>query len=423
MSFDLHVANQVGIDLVHRVTPIRFARAVSGRPDDTAPDIDDRGFILPGGFCTARGPVVGVKKGKTVRIKVIRDRLEPATQLFVSTADDSIAHIEHPITDQALNTNDIAAIAAVPEVVASPGVAARPAVAAVPERKGDCIYIHGSSTSRSSQETLVKIHYGAQDGPVLAEIAVRVMPVLVINVQAHSVAINTGNQTVANLNTIRRLFRRVNRIYAQTGIYFRLRPNLLNEVVNGFANNDSVTLPNLNDSGNVELQTVLNQNPRKNHLNAYFISNYVDTTFAPAQVNGVLGIAFSSTIANANPPTPGFPGTQAGITSIITADLDETAHVIAHEIGHSLTLNHCRLRGQNTDPNDQWSHRNLMFFQVGIGTSATTDDVGYGNYANGTRATGTLLTTKRLRGVQQSDQANRVRRAKLNGACNPVRLP
>ena len=53
----------------HRIAPVRFARAVAGFTDSSAPDMDDRGFTLPAQFCSARGPVVGLGQGATIRVK------------------------------------------------------------------------------------------------------------------------------------------------------------------------------------------------------------------------------------------------------------------------------------------------------------------------------------------------------------------
>lgn len=60
--FDLSLINpQLNSKLTpHRIVPVRFARAVDGFSDDTAPDLDDHGFTLPAQFCTANGPVVGL---------------------------------------------------------------------------------------------------------------------------------------------------------------------------------------------------------------------------------------------------------------------------------------------------------------------------------------------------------------------------
>jgi hypothetical protein len=104
----------------HRVVPIRFARAVDGFADDTAPDLDDHGFTIPSQFCTALGPVVGLmgpasgqSTGPVVRIKVIRDRLSPDTKLFPTIDSTSVAAIDFPVND-ALSSKDTPATASAP---------------------------------------------------------------------------------------------------------------------------------------------------------------------------------------------------------------------------------------------------------------------------------------------------------------------
>ena len=406
MAFDLALIYSERVSLLNRQVPIRFARAISGFSHRDAPDVDDHGFTSADRYCDARGPVVGICKGKTIRIRVVRDRLEPTSPLFVTSDDETISTIEHPTPGTALNPNDIAA------------------TDSTPERKGDCIYINGASTSRNTQATRVRVRYGASDGPVLAEIEVRVMPILVINVQAHSVSVNGGAQALGSIQPVRRLIRRVNHVYAQAGIYFRLRPNLMSERVTGFATANAITLTNTADSLNTELQTVLNQNPARRDLNAYFVPNYFDNVRpAGSQWNQTLGIAFSQIQANANPPNAasGFPGCQPGITMWFGPDMKQLAHTTAHEIGHCLTLEHYAMGNGASIRHDLWAHRCLMHNFVNLRTSSTTDVVGYGAYADGSRSAGQLIMTKRRRRIPQSDQVARVRRAALRGTYRPVR--
>ena len=236
------------------------------------------------------------------------------------------------------------------------------------ERKGDCIYIKGTSTSRTSVETIISVRFGGTSGPILAQLCVRVYPTLFINVQVHDVSIN-GTAAGVTLAQGRDLFRRVNHIYAQTGIQFSVIRNLLTETLTGFTRAGAVTLTNVNDSQNQELQTVLNSNANANALNAYFVPGYFDTQ-QPAgnQVNQTLGIAFSRDSATANPPVAatGFPGCQAGITVFLGADVPLVAHTAAHEIGHSLRLEHYGRGNGNNIRNDLWAHRCLMHNFVNI---------------------------------------------------------
>jgi hypothetical protein len=410
MAFNIQVTNpQLHPNVVpHRIVPVKFARAVTGFADKDAPDLDDRGFVIPDDFCHARGPVVGVTQEKTIRIKVIRDRLEPATLIFPSTDDASIAALEHPAPGAALNPTDAGA------------------------RKGDCIYIHGAATGNSPQETMIKLHYGRADGPVIAELAVQVWPELVIRVEAHAVTIN-GTAPATTLANAQNIFRRINKIYGQAGVRFTIPTALRAEAVNGFARAGAVTLTNVADQQNTELQTVLRQNSAAGRLNAYFFAHYFDTV--SNQQDQVLGIAFSRDDARANPPVAatGFPGCQAGITFRDTVDLKEAAHTAAHEIGHSLQLQHYD-NGQQGNPsqvrNDIWAHRDLMHNFVDlIAAGAATDTfpnsaartrVGYGRYSDGRTMAGELLGIKKLAKIRQSDQVNRLRRAIANRTFAPI---
>ncbi len=403
MAFDLQVTNpRLHPDVVpHRIVPVRFARAVSGFSQTSAPDIDDHGFVLPSDFCTALGPVVGVRQTKTVRVKVIRDRLEPTTQIFPKSDDESIVSIEHPSTGTPLDASD------------------------TDSHKGDCIYFTGAATGSTIQETKIKLHYGAADGPVIAEMAVRVYPELVIRVQAHLVTIN-GTAPTTTMANVRSVFRRVNRVYAQAGVRFSLAGAAMNETVTGFARAGTVTLTNTADARNTELQTVLRQNPVRTRLNAYFFHHYFDTV--SGLQDQVMGIAFSRDSANANPASGAFPGCQAGITMRDSADLVEVAHTTAHEIGHALRLSHYHNRNGNGVRNDIWAHRCLMhnfvnLIATGGGTSKNSRArrrVGYGSYSDGRTMAGQLLMTKKLSKIRQSDQINVLRRATRNRSYAPV---
>ncbi|HEY4329741.1 MAG TPA: zinc-dependent metalloprotease family protein [Phycisphaerae bacterium] len=408
MAFDVAVVSASGVT-AHRIVPVRFSRAVTGFSDQTAPDMDDHGFTIPAQFATAHGPVTGVMKTKTIRVKVIRDRIEPTANLYVTSADASIASVDFPAADTALSPNDIPADAG----------------AGTPLRQADCIFIKGTSTAATSVETIISVRFGSSTGPILAQLCVRVYPILAINVQIHNVSIN-GTAAGVTLAQGRDLFRRVNHIYAQTGIRFDVVNNLLTETLTGFARAGFVTLTNVNDAQNIELQTVLNSNANANALNAYFVPGYFDNQQpAGSQINQTLGIAFSRDSATANPPTAGppvFPGCQAGITVFLGNDVPLVAHTAAHEIGHSLRLEHYgRGNGANIRQ-DLWAHRCLMHNFVDLVAAALPVD--YGTFASsGAASAGELLMTKGRAGIPQSEQINEMRRAMLNNSFMPVARP
>jgi len=407
----------------HRVVPVRFARAVTNVfADSDAPDIDDHGFVAPNAFCTAHGPVVGVIQGETIRVLVVRDHLDRTTLLFAKSEDDAVAKVVSPTAGQPLSSTDI------------------PATSTDPVRPADCVFLQGTATGDDDKMALVKIHYKTADGPVLAELAVRVYQRRVISVQVHLVSIGrTSDSAVAptaDFAAATDLFARVNRIYAQAGIRFDLLSDALPEVVDGFARDGMVTLSNVADEQNQELQTVLNQNPTPGVLNAYFIRHYFDTMLpASRALDSTLGIAFSRVSASRNGPSGRFPGCQAGITVRDSTDPIEAGHTVAHEIGHALTLEHYGRGNPPQRREDIWAHRCLMHNIVGLGSSddpaeanhfhnsAARTVVGYGDLASGIPCTGQLIMTKQIAGIPQSEQIDTIRQAFAVSTFAPVRVP
>jgi hypothetical protein len=386
----------------HRVVPIRFARAVDNQSsDDTAPDVDDHGFTIPSAFATVHGAVAGLKgptfgqqKGPITRIRVMRDRLDNGANLFATIDDASVAEIEFPAAGSALVPTD------------------------APNRPRDCVFLRGLAISIAGVETKLKIHHGSASGPVMAELGVRVYNPLSIDVQAHTVSIN-GTGPAINQAGITTVFQNIGKIWAQAGITFNLLPTVLPEAVNGFATAGAVTLSNVDDVVNPELQTVLRQNPTALALNAYFIGQYLNPS-------NVLGIAFSSDDVTPHPPTATFVGAQAGITVADSADLILLAHTAAHEIGHALRLRHYGRSEQPRVRQDIWAHRALMhnfvdLISTGPHNSVDRADVGYGSYANGNISAGELITTKnREPRIPQSNEVDVARNAAIDATFAPV---
>lgn len=414
MAFDIQVTNpQLHPNVVpHRIAPVRFARAVRGFTDIEAPDLDDRGFVLPRNFGTALGPVVGVRRNQTIRIKVIRDRLEPTTQIFPTVDDNTIVTLEHPSPGTALNPN-----------VTLPD----PADPTSKRREGDCIYLHGASTSSEPQMTKVKLHYRAADGPVLAEIAVRVYPPIQINVQAHSVTVN-GTTPTTTVDIVRRIFRRVSAIYAQAGVSFTVNSSLQTHSItlNTAITSGAARLPGAVLVTNPEMQTVFTLTPNNaSSLNVFYIPLMQDPNDGSSNPFDGFGVPRSK--LSAGP----FVGFQVGLMVVDLQDLNQAAALMAHEIGHVLNLEHYD-NGQrpNGIRNDIWGHRNLMHNFVNLITSSAGTEtfpnsparaqVGYGAHNDGRIRNGQWLGTKQLTKIFQGDQINVLRSAAARRLYFPV---
>jgi len=367
-----------------RIVPVRFTRTAAAVVAGTsAPDPDDRGFT---GY---HGPVAGVCRGDTARIRVVRDLLDDGAPLFVTSEDAAKLTIISPAAGVAL--------AAGHEVD---------------------IEFRAAATDGD-----VKVQVRAQrvDGPIVGELTVHVSQVVTVRCAIHRTAIFAPPATRAAANTTTRTFAditnllaEVNRQWRPAGVRFladtqRDNSNLINQVArNGIAPADGSLLCPVFGSGeaNENFSRLMATNPVANRLNLHFVRQ------------------IRTASADGSPFYIGF-GSRAdrGLVVSDSADAIEIqGHTLAHELGHILNLagrGHDVPEDSHSDDDPQfnmdvrrrrhdlWSRRRLMYYMVGLAAADRTGaasgtqsagrypfdglEVGYGN-----GNVGHMLTIKNL---------------------------
>jgi len=392
----------LGIDIPpHRVVPVRFARAVRGLADPSAPDIDDRGFIDP-----VHGPAVGVRRGAEVdgsvqpgpevRVAVIRDRIESSAKLFPVLSDSSVQLTFPPAGSPLDELGD----------------------PFDPTRGPDVVAFQAVSTDSDVHDCTLSIRHGSVAGPVLAQMLIRVYPIKLVIVQLHRIKIR-GVPPATSAADLDQIFGMVNQIYAQAGVRFVLVRDAAGKPL---AIEDDFDLGGggpgvLFTSGFFELAPVSRLNYKKGKLNVYMFHDFNE--------HGVAGIGLDRSRALGNNP-PINPALFLQDLSAVAAGnrLQAIAHSAAHEIGHTLRLEHFQqcISGQRQFRcNSLWARRSLMYPDLTlkqIGSQApdfsASSKVGYGTMiVDGVAAlrSGQLLSTKSFKNIPQSDQIDRLRKS------------
>ncbi len=414
MAFDIRVVDPgislfvqigagLGIDVPpHRVTPVRFARAVSGLTDPAAPDIDDHGFVD-----AVHGPAVGLRRGDDsggsvlpgpeVRVAVIRDRIEPAAKLFPVLNDSSVQLIS-PLAGNPLDESG------------DPFD---------PTRGADVVVFQSVSTDSAVHDCTLSIHHGSVAGPILAQMLIRVYPVKLVVVQIHRIRIRgvAPTTSAAQMDTV---FGMVNGIFAQAGVRFVLvrdatgQPLMLDDDFDTGGSGPGV----LFTSQFFELAPVSHLSSKRGMLNVYVCHDFSD---------GSIGIGVPRSVALSNNP-PINPALFVQDEQAVSAGqrLQALAATVAHEIGHTLNLEHFQQSSSELASRCQslWARRSLMYTELSlkeVGTGANrppdfsaSSKVGYGTITIDRTQffqAGELLSTKLFKNFRQSDQIDQLRKA------------
>ncbi len=355
------------------ICPIRFTRAVTGVPVADAPEVDDRGFAMgsrPGtwGNSPARGAMVSIMEGDTVRIRVLREDIDDTAPLFLTSTDTNVVSIAAPAAGGPIPADGIFSLLGVRDYCNRP--------------------------------VRVQVRLGAIDGPVLGEIEPHIFNLRRLRLVAHLVTIN-GTVTNRTAATLVNTFQAVNRIWRPVGIEFIYNEaQTRSENINGLAVAGTMTTrmnaTTPGHAGNAtdwsEFSRIINLNPVANHINIYFVQ----------AANEVFGLTFDNRVARPN----GY--------GVVSAD-NATDNSVAHELCHYLNNpDHAQQAvAGGAARQDMWTRRRLMwtpspYAATGI---AHRDEVGYG-----ARTRGAFITVKDLpAGVDTTDRETaRARRRSLN---------
>jgi len=380
MAIQVTVQNRFQI-----IVPVRFDRAVRGFPVLDAPDVDDRGWInnrAAGLKVTdARGALVGITVGDTVRLKVVREDIDDTIPLFVSNTGAQIK------------------------------VAAPAGGGPIPD---DGVFSVTALSDRAGGSKL-QVRLGSADGPVIGEADVQTFTLLTLNVTPHictihkaaTVAEGAGVWPVVNGarledGVLKQIFDVVRAIWRPAGLDVHVSP-AIPETYTGFSRDDFASANRFQATS--EQDQVIRKNQVANTCNMYFVRNLDQCLGLSVHVENraASGLSRSGSLiaveGNSADDTSSqiVPRGTAGIELI-----QELGSDIAHELGHFLTLPHVG----NVDfpgPADTYSRRRLMHPATALPDADEPpapdvlprfNDIGYGTYAFGGGRRGCLVTLK-----------------------------
>jgi hypothetical protein len=354
------------------IVPIRFSRAIKGFSERSSPEVDDRGYAMgsrPSGWgkTDVRGGMVGLMVDSQVQLRVVREDIDPAVPLFVTSSNPGVLAILEPADGGPLPASGIFKL------------------------KG---------TTIRGDPGKIEVRLGSPTGPVLGELEPHLLGVCRVPIQVHRVrcdsAISTGNRPSF---PIERILRRIRAIWWPCGIELHApasRPVVDDDII--LSHVDQVNDPDT-DAWREVIQVLGLQRGRlglppgtsDQAVNWYIIARFSDAS--------TVGLGISRDVANAIGADTGVFTTADGVAGN-DREIERVARTLAHEIGHFLSLAHVQGRNADNPVQDTYGRRQLMYpiswLDPGAPNAGLMDlprgnDVSYGN---GVR--GCLITMKDL---------------------------
>ncbi len=323
------------VKLIHksmRVVPVRFARApdaddpdvASGDADAHAPDPDDRGwarcvksnhraYVLPVGFDE------NLDDQAVTRVRLIRENIADAAELYVTSSDDEKVEITDPTGHEHSGGEQVT-------------------VHKLPAQTNCMLKFRALGTGRC----FLEVRYGAHDGPIIHRLQLVISSVRILQVKAHAPVLNSPNtethggvtvpaQSAYNtLPLVRGCLDGVNAIYFPYGIRFDVMAGVDTSVHANFSKQGCV------DIGRERLCPTLNRMGSEStflRLHSREENGAINMVFVPQIIKAVAGIGpgrYGGGALNAK--------NNAVTFGVLIAEWSCNAHTIAHELGHLLNL-------------------------------------------------------------------------------------